>query len=82
MLAYSDVLSSDSIDVQCTVMVQVECVYGTDLATSSMLLSKGQGKCISDVPGACCGCVRRVMPASVHIDKRLCLPVHAGSQPS
>ncbi len=65
-------------------MVHVKCVYGTDLAmaANNVLPSKWQGKCISDVLGACCGCAQGLMPASVHIDKRLCLPVHARSQPS
>ena len=52
-LAY-DVLPSDNIYVRCLVMVQVECVYDTDLA-SGMFLSKGHGKYICDLPGACCG---------------------------
>ena len=40
------------------------------------------GWCISDVPSACCGRVQGVMPASVHVNKGLCLPVHTGGQPS
>jgi len=44
MMAYSDVLSSDTVHVQCIVVVHNKCVYGTDLAANGVLLSKWQGK--------------------------------------
>ena len=57
---------SNDIDVQSIVMLHIQCVFGPNV-----LLSNWQGKFISNVPGACCGCVQGFMQASVHINRRL-----------
>ncbi len=54
-------LLANDINVQSIVSLHIQCVYGP-----TMLLSNWQGKFISTVPGACCGCLQGFMQAPVH----------------